>query len=102
MPKEALATTLQDLSSLLTGMYENEALNVPHLRELRGQLAAVIEAIKALADEQAALEGRRQAVTQQLRGLVRFNIRPTRRRSRAKSEETPALLHTSFPAAVAV
>lgn len=67
MPKEALATTLHELSSLLAGMHENEALNVPHLQELRGQLAASIEAIKSLAAEQAWLQGRRQAVTQQLR-----------------------------------
>jgi hypothetical protein len=114
MPKDALATTLQDLRSLLTGMEQNEALAAPHLRELRGQLAAMLEAIKALADEQVSLEGRRRAVTQQLRitrrkaqdltvairaairsqlghryeGLVRYNIRPIRRRSRSIPEET--------------
>jgi hypothetical protein len=47
----ALADTLAEGDSLLRALDENEALNVPHLRELRDQLAAVIGAIKELADE---------------------------------------------------
>ena len=119
MPKESLAAMTQELSSLLAGMSENEALDVPHLQVLRRQLADILEAIQSLAAEQASLEGRRQAVTQQLRitrrhaqdivvavrgairaqlghrneGLVRYNIRPTRRRSRAMSEETGIALY---------
>jgi hypothetical protein len=99
--------------SLLTAMDEPEILNQPHMRQLRDQLAAMIQDTRALAAEQAALEARRQAVTQQLRitrskgqdlvvqvrsairshfghrfeGLVRFRIRPVRRRSRATREE---------------
>jgi hypothetical protein len=114
MPKEAIAMTFEEWTSLLEGIDENEALAIPYLLELRDKLEAVLGATKALANEQAALRGRRQAITQQLRitrrqgqdlvvairaairsqlghrheGLVRYNIRPIRRRSRAKQEES--------------
>jgi hypothetical protein len=99
--------------SILTGMDRPDILSKPHMRELRDELAAMIQTMKALANEQAFLEGRRQAVTQELRitqakgedlvvrvraalrsllghrneGLVRFHVRPIRRRSRRVSEE---------------
>jgi hypothetical protein len=113
MPKTAFADTLLEWDSLLAAMDEPEILNQPHMRQLRDQLEVMIQNTRALAAEQAALEGRRQAVTQQLRitrrkgqdlvvrvrsairshfghrfeGLVRFRIRPVRRRSRATREE---------------
>ena len=114
MPKTAFADTLLEWDSLLAAMDEPEILNQPHMRQLRDQLEAMIQDTRALAAEQASLEARRQAVTQQLRitrskgqdlvvqvrsavrshfghrfeGLVRFRIRPVRRRSRATREET--------------
>ncbi|HEX9941111.1 MAG TPA: hypothetical protein VGG03_03780 [Thermoanaerobaculia bacterium] len=112
MPKEALADTLDEGETLLAALDGEEALNLPHLRELRDQLASMVAAIKELAAEQADLQARRQAVTQQLRItrrqgrdlvikvraairgqlghrnelLVRYRMRPIRRRSRAKDE----------------
>lgn len=119
MPKTALADTLEEWDSLLAALNNPELLEIPHMRELRDALEAMIRNTRALAAEQANLEGRRQAVTQQLRitrghgqdlvikvratlrghfghrfeGLVRYRIRPVRRRSRATQEEvgiTPA------------
>lgn len=113
MPKAALADTREEWDSLYGALGENEALDDPYLRNLRDQLGAVILALKLLADEQRELQGRRQAVTQQLRitrkkgadlvvqirsairgrlghrseGLVRYRIRPIRRRTRRKEEE---------------
>lgn len=112
MPKVSLADSLREWDSLLTGVDENEALDVAYLRELRTRLAAAVEAIRQLAAEQADLEARRRGVTQQLRitrqtgediavelrsairgllghrneRLVRYNIRPTRRRRRTVPE----------------
>lgn len=123
MPKTALADTLMEWESILTGMDHPEILSQPYMRELRDELAAMIQATKALANEQASLEGRRQAVTQELRikrtkgqdlvvrvrsairsllghrneGLVRFRIRPIRRRSRRVPEEVGV---ATFDAAV--
>jgi hypothetical protein len=111
MPKVSLADSLKEWDSLLAGVDENEALDVPHLRELQARLAAVAQATRELATEQADLEGRRRAVTQQLgltrqsakdiavelksairaqlghrnERLTRYNIRPTRRRRRTVS-----------------
>ena len=108
MPKLALADTLQEWESLCAGLGENPALNTPALRELREALRLMIEATRELVVEQESLQARRQAVTQQLRmtrgqgddlvikvrasitsvlghsneALVRFGIRPTRRRAR--------------------
>lgn len=113
MPKTALADTIEEGQSLLAALDENEVLNLPHLRELHDQLASSLAAIKALAADQAELQARRQAVTQQLRItrrkaqdlvikvrsairgrlghrselLVRYRMRPIRRRSRRKDEE---------------
>ncbi|MFL6197265.1 MAG: hypothetical protein ACJ75H_23965 [Thermoanaerobaculia bacterium] len=112
MPKVSLADTLREWDSLLAGVDENEALHLPHLRELRARLAAAAEAVRELAAEQASLEARRRSVTQQLRitrqagqditvelrsairgllghrseRLVRYNIRPTRQRRRTVPE----------------
>jgi len=108
MPKIALANTLREGESLVAALDEGGPLDLPHLRELRDALAAMLGAIQELAAEQADLKARGQAVTQQLRitrrkgqdlviktraairgtlghnneFLVRFNIRPTRRRNK--------------------
>ena len=112
MPKIALAETLKEGDSLVAALDEGGPLDLPHLRELRDDLASLLGAIRELAAEQADLKARGQAVTQQLRitrrkgqdlvikaraairgtlghnneFLVRFNIRPARRR--ARREET--------------
>ncbi|HET9211070.1 MAG TPA: hypothetical protein VFR03_11765 [Thermoanaerobaculia bacterium] len=108
MPKIALADTLQEWQSILAGLGENPALDTPALRELRERLRLMIGAAQELVAEKNSLQARRQAVTQQLRmtrdqgddliikvrgsirsvlghsneALVRFGIRPTRRRPR--------------------
>ena len=113
MPKVSLADTKEELDSLYSALGENETLDDPVLRGLRDQLGAVILALKILAADQQELQARRQAVTQQLRitrkraadlvvqirsairsrlghrseGLVRYRIRPTRRRTRRLEEE---------------
>jgi hypothetical protein len=113
MPKTALADTIDEGRSLLAALAESEDFNLPHLRELHEQLESSMSAILDLAAEQAELQARRQAVTQQLRItrrktqdlviktrlaikgqlghrselLVRYRMRPIRRRSRAKDEE---------------
>jgi hypothetical protein len=119
MPKVSLADALREWDSLLAGVDENEALDVPHLRELQTRLAAAVRAIRELAAEQADLEARRRAVTQQLRitrqtgedlavelrsiirgrlghrneRLTRYNIRPTRRRRRTIPETVGIALY---------
>jgi hypothetical protein len=111
MSKIALADALKEWDSMLAALDNIEELDKPALRALRDELAAMAQAVKALADEQAYLEARRQAVTQQLRItrshgleltikvkaavkgelghrnelLTRFGIRPVR--SRRKREE---------------
>jgi hypothetical protein len=118
MPKIALADTMQEWQSLFTGLGENPALDTPALRALREELRLMIEATWELAAEQSSLQGRRQAITQQLRmtrdqgddlvikirasitsvlghsneALVRFGIRPTRRRVR-----TTKVVAAAFP-----
>jgi hypothetical protein len=108
MPKVALAHTLREGELLVSALDEGGALDVPHLRELREELVSFLDAVKELAAEQADLKARGQAITQQLRitrrrgqdlviktraairgtlghnneFLVRFNIRPARRRTR--------------------
>ncbi len=108
MPKVALADTLQEWQSIFTGLGEDPALDTPALRQLREELRLMIEATQELAAEQDSLQARRQSVTQQLRitrgqgddlvirvrasitsvlghsneALVRFGIRPIRRRAR--------------------
>lgn len=112
MPKVALGKTLLDWESTLAGLAEDPALDQPNIRELSAQLAALLAAVKELADEQNALEGRRRAITQQLRimrrkgedvaikirgavrsvlghrnaALTRFRIRPIRLHSRVTEE----------------
>src|SRR5258706_10081906 len=107
MPKEARAEMLGDWETLLGGV-DDWLADIPSLRPLRDEMAAMIRDTKELAAEQISLKARAQAVTQQLRimegcgkdlafqvraavrshyghrdeGLVRFNIRPIRRRSR--------------------
>ncbi|HWN41228.1 MAG TPA: hypothetical protein VNW71_03350 [Thermoanaerobaculia bacterium] len=113
MPKTALADMLLEWDSLFTGVDRPDILSLPYMRELRDDLATHIDLTKGLVREQESLEGRRRAVTQQLRiarsegqdlvvrvraalrshlghrneGLVRYRIRPIRRRSRAIREE---------------
>lgn len=113
MPKVSIADTREEWDSLYGALGENEALNDAVLRDMRNQLGAVILALKILAADQQELQARRQAVTQQLRitrkrgadlvvhirsairsrlghrneGLVRYRIRPTRRRTRKLEEE---------------
>jgi chromosome segregation ATPase len=67
MPKVALGKTLLDWESTLAGLAEDPALDQPNIRELSAQLTTLLAAVKELADEQNALEGRRRAITQQLR-----------------------------------
>jgi hypothetical protein len=112
MPKTALADMLLEQDSLYAAIDRPEILALPYMQELRDELNAMIKVTKTLAHEQASLEGRRQAVTQELRiaksqsrdlmvrvraavrshlghrneGLVRYRIRPIRRRSRALPE----------------
>lgn len=113
MPKDALADTVVDLDRLLRAVDSHEALSVSYLRELRDELESTLRTIKALHAEQTSLTARRQEVTQLLRitknkgkdqavrlrsalkahfghrfeGLVHFQIRPVRRRSRSVPEE---------------
>ena len=113
MPKVSIADTRDEWDSLYSALGEGEALNDPVLRGLREQLGAVIMALKLLAADQQDLQARKQAVTQQMRitrknggdlvikirsairsrlghrneGLVRYRIRPTRRRTRKVEEE---------------
>ncbi|HEV7508742.1 MAG TPA: hypothetical protein VGS07_27935 [Thermoanaerobaculia bacterium] len=108
MPKESRAELFGDWTTLLGGV-DDWLADIPSLRPLRDEMAAMILDTKALANEQISLKARAQAVTQQLvimqgrgkdlavrvraavrahyghrnEGLVRFNIRPVRRRSRA-------------------
>ena len=112
MPKNALAVTLEEWESLLAGI-DAAGLDDPYVHELREQLVAMIQATRELANEQAHLQARHQAITQQLRitrretedlvvkirstmrgryghtneGLVRFRIRPKRRHSREEQEK---------------
>jgi hypothetical protein len=111
MPKDSLADLLDHLETLVSGM-DDWLGDVPQMRLLRDEVASMLQGTRALAAEQNSLTARRQAVTQQLRimkgegrdlvikaraairsyyghrneGLVRFQIRPTRRRSRAIPE----------------
>jgi hypothetical protein len=112
MPKTALADMLLEQDSLYSAIDRPEILTLPYMQELRDELDSMIKVTKALAHEQASLEARRQAVTQELRiaktksrdlmvrvraavrshlghrneGLVRYRIRPIRRRSRSLPE----------------
>ena len=112
MPKDSLANLFGELETLVGGM-DDWLADVPEMRPLRDEIAAILQETRALSDEQRSLTARRQAVTQQLRiikgqgrdliiktrsalrsyyghrneGLVRFHIRPVRRRSRAVPEE---------------
>jgi hypothetical protein len=111
MPKDSLADLFDELETLVSGM-DDWLADVPQMRPLRDEIASTLQGTRALAAEQNSLTARRQAVTQQLRimkgegrdlvikaraairsyyghrneGLVRFHIRPTRRRSRAVPE----------------
>jgi hypothetical protein len=113
MPKDALADTVVDLDRLVRAVDSHEALSVTYLRQLRDELESTLRTIKALHAEQTSLTARRQEVTQLLRitkakgkdlavklrsalkahfghrfeGLVQFQIRPVRRRTRSISEE---------------
>ena len=111
MPKDSLADLLGELETLVSGM-DDWLADVPQMQPLRNEVASVLQETRDLAAEQSSLTARRQAATQQLRilkgqgrdlviktraairsyyghrneGLVRFNIRPVRRRSRAIPE----------------
>ena len=125
MPKTSLADLLMEWDSLYAGVNQPDILALPYMRELRDALAAHIALTKDLAQEQQSLEGRRRAVTQKLRiaksegqdlvvrvrsalrshlghrneGLVRYHIRPIRRRSRAMRESSDMI--APLPAASA-
>ena len=124
MPKTALADTLMEWDSMLAALDQPEIASQPHMRQLREELQAMIDTTRAMADEQASLEGRRRALTQQLRitrghgqdlivkirsavraqlghrneGLVRFRVRPVRRRSRATAREEIGIATPADPA----
>jgi chromosome segregation ATPase len=111
MSKVALADEQREWAEILDGLDTVEGLDKADLREMRGELAAMVAAVRELAADQADLEARRQSITQQLRItrrraqdlviqikaavkgalghrselLTRFGIRPTR--SRKKREE---------------
>jgi len=111
MPKDSLADLLGELETLVSGM-DDWLADVSQMQPLRNEVASILQGTRELAAEQSSLTARRQAVTQQLRimkgqgrdlviktraairsyyghrneGLVRFNIRPVRRRSRAIPE----------------
>jgi len=113
MPKDSLADLLGELETLVSGM-DDWLADVSQMQPLRNEVASMLQGTRELAGEQNSLTARRQAVTQQLRimkgqgrdlviktraairsyyghrneGLVRFNIRPVRRRSRAIPEGT--------------
>jgi hypothetical protein len=125
MPKTALADMLLEQDSLHAAIDRPEILALPYMQELRDELGAMIKVTKTLAHEQASLEARRQAVTQELRiaktksrdlmvrvraairshlghrneGLVRYRIRPIRRRSRSLPEGS-GLPATTVPPSV--
>ena len=112
MSKVALADELAEWDAILSGLSDIEALDKPDLQELAAKLTAMSRAVRELRGEQAALEARRQAITQQLRItrrlgqdltikikaavkgalghrselLTRFGIKPTR--FRGSREET--------------
>jgi hypothetical protein len=122
MSKDSLADLFDELETLVSGM-DDWVTDVPHLRLLRDEVAAVLQGTRELSAEQSSLTARRQAVTQQLRiqkgrgrdliiktraalrshfghrneGLVRFHIRPVRRRSRATPEEVGIAMPTPAP-----
>ncbi|HSS75922.1 MAG TPA: hypothetical protein VLV54_04175 [Thermoanaerobaculia bacterium] len=111
MPKDSLADLLGELEILVSGM-DDWLADVSQMQPLRNEVLSMLQGTRELAAEQSSLTARRQAVTQQLRimkgqgrdlviktraairsyyghrneGLVRFNIRPVRRRSRAIPE----------------
>lgn len=113
MPKMALADTLLEWDSLLSALSQPEMLDQPHLNQMREELMGRLQSLRTQVAEQASLEARRQALTQQLRitrsqgqdlvikvrsavraqlghrneGLVQYRIRPVRRHSRAAREE---------------
>ena len=121
MPKTALADTLMEWDLMLAALDQPEIAGQPHMRELRDELQAMIAATREMADEQSSLEARRRAITQQLRitrghgqdlmvrirsavraqlghrneGLVRFRVRPVRRRSRAAVREEIGIATTA-------
>lgn len=121
MPKTALADTLMEWDSMLAALDQPEVAGQPHLRQLREELQSLIDATRAMANEQTSLEARRRALTQQLRitrghgqdlmvkirsavraqlghrneGLVRFRVRPVRRRSRAAIREEIGIATTA-------
>jgi hypothetical protein len=67
MSKVALADELAEWDAILSGLSDIEALDKPDLQELAAKLTAMSRAVRELRGEQAALEARRQAITQQLR-----------------------------------
>ncbi|HEY4591125.1 MAG TPA: hypothetical protein VIJ61_01880, partial [Thermoanaerobaculia bacterium] len=67
MSKVALADELAEWDAILSGLSDIEALDKPDLQELAAKLTALSRAVRELRGEQAALEARRQAITQQLR-----------------------------------
>jgi chromosome segregation ATPase len=106
MSKVALADAQKEWAEILDGLDTVAGLDKPDLREMREELAAMVAAVRELRADQAALEARRQSITQQLRItrrraqdlviqikaavkgslghrselLVRFGIRPKRTR----------------------
>lgn len=67
MSKVALADELAEWDAILSGLSDIEALDKPDLQELAAKLVTMSRAVRELRGEQAALEARRQAITQQLR-----------------------------------
>ena len=67
MSKVALADELLEWDAILAGLSDIEALDKPDLQELAAKLTGLSRAVRELRGEQAALEARRQSITQQLR-----------------------------------
>ncbi|HEX9944517.1 MAG TPA: hypothetical protein VGG03_21100 [Thermoanaerobaculia bacterium] len=113
MMKVSLAKEMAEWDGLIAAVGREEELQQPHLQELRDELEKIRQMTRTLMIEQQDLEGRRRAVTQQLRltrgrgqdiairlkgaikgqfghryeGLGVFHIRPIRKRSRRVPEE---------------
>lgn len=68
MPKASLADHSLEWFKLLASVEANNQ-DVPYLKELRDELELVLDSVKALDQERAALEARKQQITRDLQAL---------------------------------